>query len=105
MPLEKDPLSDEEIRILHQWVKEGANWETHWAYIPPEKPQIPSLSKTKENIHNEIDAYILARLEQEKVQASPEAAQCLTDPTLRNNTANSGGVTKNAAISGENHCL
>ncbi|MCK5279146.1 MAG: hypothetical protein KAK04_11415, partial [Cyclobacteriaceae bacterium] len=33
MPYEKKPLGKEEINILKRWIKEGAKWDTHWAYI------------------------------------------------------------------------
>ena len=42
MPYKKDPLTSKEINILTQWVKEGAKWEDHWAYLPVKKPSIPS---------------------------------------------------------------
>ncbi|GAA4469621.1 hypothetical protein GCM10023189_56910 [Nibrella saemangeumensis] len=41
MPKKGDPLTDEEIRILTDWVEQGAEWGTHWAYKPVEKPEVP----------------------------------------------------------------
>ena len=38
MPYKHEPLSAEEIAIFRDWIKQGANWGTHWAYIPL-KPQ------------------------------------------------------------------
>ena len=40
MPLEGDPLSEEEIKILTQWIDEGAQWEEHWSYTPLEAPGV-----------------------------------------------------------------
>ncbi len=37
MPYEKAPLTKNEIHILKKWIKQGAKWETHWAYIPVQK--------------------------------------------------------------------
>ena len=34
MPYKKDPLSDEDIDKLTKWIDQGAQWGTHWAYIP-----------------------------------------------------------------------
>ena len=31
MPYKHDPLSDKEIDMLKQWIKEGAQWGDHWA--------------------------------------------------------------------------
>lgn len=45
MPLEAPPLSEKEIDILKRWVNSGAKWEEHWAYIPPEKPEVPAVQE------------------------------------------------------------
>ncbi|HRI19973.1 MAG TPA: c-type cytochrome, partial [Panacibacter sp.] len=34
MPYKHDPLSKEDIEILTRWIKEGAPWGEHWAYVP-----------------------------------------------------------------------
>ncbi|GAA5507922.1 PSD1 and planctomycete cytochrome C domain-containing protein [Novipirellula caenicola] len=34
-------LSSEEKRILDLWIKQGAPYEGHWAFEPPQKPPIP----------------------------------------------------------------
>src|SRR5689334_9121802 len=44
----------------------------HWSFVPPQLPPIPSVRNTKW-IRNPIDAFILARLEHEKLAPSPEA--------------------------------
>ena len=31
-------LSPKQIDTLRQWIKEGAKWEKHWAFIAPERP-------------------------------------------------------------------
>ena len=72
MPLEMDPLTQEEIELFKTWISEGAEWETHWAYIPPEKPELPSISLSNWT-RNEIDHFILARLEQEELKPSSQA--------------------------------
>ncbi len=76
MPFKHEPLSAEEINILREWVKEGAPWGQHWAYIPVAAPAVPD--NTDSWIKNNIDHYILQRLQKEHLQ--PEA---LADkPTL-----------------------
>jgi hypothetical protein len=35
------PLSPEEIRLLRQWIAEGARYQTHWAYDRPVRPAVP----------------------------------------------------------------
>src|SRR5882672_3029072 len=34
MPYKHDPLPQAEIDILRRWIKEGAHWGEHWAYVP-----------------------------------------------------------------------
>lgn len=41
MPYQKEALSAQEIEVLTQWVKQGAPWEDHWAYVPIKKPALP----------------------------------------------------------------
>ncbi len=63
-------LTPREVEILKQWIKEGAAYTTHWAYVPPKRSELP---KTKHQITNPIDAFIFARLEAEKLKPSSEA--------------------------------
>lgn len=72
MPLEEDPLSEEEIQLIEKWISQGANWEDHWAYIAPERPEVPSASD-KSWPRNEIDNFVLARLDEEDMKPSEEA--------------------------------
>ncbi|MHA8066807.1 PSD1 and planctomycete cytochrome C domain-containing protein [Aquirufa sp. ROCK2-A2] len=81
MPLNKEPLSKDEIEILTRWVKEGAKWETHWAYLPVTKPNIPSVKSLWDRIafwkdspvKNNIDEFIVENLKKEGLSPSPMA--------------------------------
>lgn len=81
MPLNKDPLTDSEIKILTQWVKEGAKWESHWAYLPIVKPIIPSALSWWERIQfwkespvkNTIDEFVLDKLHQNGLSPNEKA--------------------------------
>jgi hypothetical protein len=44
MPYEAAPLSSAEISTLRQWIKEGAVWGTHWAYVPVQPVKVPALN-------------------------------------------------------------
>src|SRR5262245_31360842 len=46
--------------------------QKHWAFIVPTRPSAPNV-KNKQWVRNEIDAFVLARLEKEKIKPSPEA--------------------------------
>ena len=54
------------------WVAEGAKYEVHWAFRKPVRPLIPSVSD-RHWVRNPIDAFILARLDQERLKPSSEA--------------------------------
>ncbi len=79
MPYNEPPLTKDEINILTKWVKEGAQWETHWAYRPVEKPAVPGSSRLLSSLgkkawgNNEVDAFILEKLRETKLEPSPEA--------------------------------
>ncbi len=63
-------LRERDIAILQQWIKDGAKYAPHWAYISPKPPLIP---KTQFRTVNPIDAFLFARLEQEGLKPQPEA--------------------------------
>jgi mono/diheme cytochrome c family protein len=65
-------LNDKQIELIRRWIDEGAKWETHWAYVPPKRPDLPEV-KAKAWPRNPIDNFILARLESEGLKPSPEA--------------------------------
>ena len=71
MPLDEEPLSEKEISLLTRWIKQGAEWEDHWAYIKP-KPQDPP-STSSGWVKNDIDKFILHRLKKEGIKPNQEA--------------------------------
>lgn len=65
-------LTDKQIELLRQWIDEGAKWEIHWAYLAPQRPELPKVKNTPW-LRNPIDNFILARLEREGLKPSQEA--------------------------------
>ncbi len=65
-------LSDEDKAKLRQWIDEGANYATHWSFVPPLKAELPKVSQKKWS-RNEIDRFVLARLDAENLKPSAEA--------------------------------
>ncbi len=65
-------LSDYEVALLGKWIEQGAEWKSHWSFIPPERPDIPRISQKDFPIH-EIDHFILAQLERKGLTPSPKA--------------------------------
>ena len=76
-PKHNKPLKAEQVALLKRWVEEGAQWKKHWSFIPPERPELPTV-KDRKWPRNAIDYFTLARLEKEKLQPNPEADK----PTL-----------------------
>ncbi len=65
-------LTPTEIDLLTEWIRQGAQWESHWAFIAPVRPDLPQV-RNKSWVRNEIDHFVLARLEQAGLQPAPEA--------------------------------
>ena len=72
MPLDAPSLSEEEISLIEQWIEQGAEWEEHWAYIKPERQNPPET--TDPWISNDIDKFILRKLEEKGLSPSEKAS-------------------------------
>jgi hypothetical protein len=72
MPYHAPPLSAHQVDLLRRWIKQGAKWEDHWAFVAP-MPQVLPAVKRSEWPRQPIDRFILARLEKEGLSPSPEA--------------------------------
>ncbi len=65
-------LTAMEIDHLSSWIAQGAPYSPHWAYVKPARPAAPKVSDAAWP-KNDIDRFILARLQREKLNPSPEA--------------------------------
>jgi len=68
-----DPLTAREIATLRRWIESGAEYQTHWAFLPPKRPALPDVKNARWPA-NEIDHFVLAQLEREGLAPSPEAS-------------------------------
>jgi hypothetical protein len=66
------PLSEKQVDLLKRWIAAGATYEPHWAYMPPKRATPPDV-EDKAWPRNDIDRFILARLESEGLAPQPEA--------------------------------
>lgn len=80
MPYKHPALSNNEITILKNWIKQGANWGDHWAYTPVQAPQVPhngvgpfGLLWKPGFIKNELDQYIYQSIKKQGLTTSNEA--------------------------------
>jgi len=65
-------LTQEQIAILQRWIAEGAEYQGHWAYLPPQRHTPPAVQRA-ELVCNEIDNFLISRLEKEGLAPQPEA--------------------------------
>lgn len=65
-------LSKAEIATLAKWINQGAPYEAHWSFIKPRKVELPEVDPS-DWVRNEIDHFILQRLEQEGLSPNAEA--------------------------------
>jgi len=89
MPPSGDRLTSEQIGLLRAWIDQGAAWaeeppavsvktpeqrkgKDHWAFLTPKHPALPKV-KNRKWLRSPIDAFVLSRLEAEKIKPSPEA--------------------------------
>jgi Protein of unknown function (DUF1553)/Protein of unknown function (DUF1549)/Planctomycete cytochrome C len=80
MPYKHDPLNNEDIQILTRWIKEGAPWGEHWAYVPVKEVPVPQLTtffglinKKSSWAKNEVDHFIEQKWKEEDLKPSPQA--------------------------------
>ncbi|MEZ6053502.1 MAG: c-type cytochrome domain-containing protein [Planctomycetaceae bacterium] len=65
-PIDESPegLTDREIETLTQWVRNGADWQDHWSFVPPGRQPLPAVSRT-DWCRQRMDYFVLDGLEQE----------------------------------------
>ena len=83
MPPTGPALRENEIVALERWLADGYPWtgpsrtvsagrSRHWAFEPVRRPALPSVRRANW-VRTPIDRFILARLEHERIEPSPEA--------------------------------
>jgi hypothetical protein len=70
-------LTSQEKETFKRWIAAGADYEAHWAFVPPVRPGLPAV-KNQTWCRNAIDRLVLARMERHGLEPSPEADR----PTL-----------------------
>ena len=84
MPKNAKPLSADEVAVIRQWIESGSAWPTDlelvdkrqndtdwWSLKPLLRPSVPKIQSGW--IRSPIDAFILAKLTEQKLAPSPEA--------------------------------
>lgn len=68
----KPALSERERDLIRRWIEAGAEYQPHWAYIPPQRATPPEI-KQADWPRNAIDNFLLASIEREGLTPSPKA--------------------------------
>ena len=55
-------LTKAQKKLLADWIKAGAKWEAHWAFITPKRPSVPQPDGIENWAISPIDHFILAKL-------------------------------------------
>ena len=53
----KKPLKAHEVELLKKWIEQGAEYQEHWAFIPPTRPEIPKQTWGE----NPVDAFVASK--------------------------------------------
>jgi hypothetical protein len=89
MPMGGEPFRDEELATIRAWIDQGGEWPKSeipsvtltqaprtaglpWSFQQVERPRPPGV-RNQQWVRNPIDSFILARLESEQIEPSPEA--------------------------------
>ncbi len=65
-------LTEGQKQLLKQWIAEGAAVETHWSLVVPRRPALTAVGD-RSWPRNEIDLFVLNRLDREGLKPSPPA--------------------------------
>ncbi|MFC5412987.1 DUF1553 domain-containing protein [Larkinella bovis] len=65
-------LTTEEKALLVRWIEQGAEYKPHWSLIAPQMAEIPTVKNTGWP-KNEIDHFVLKKLEEKGLAPNPEA--------------------------------
>ena len=67
-------LNEYEKALLKKWVVQGAQWKDHWAFSPPQRPELPVVSDGDWPAQP-IDHFVLAQLDREGLVPSEEGSK------------------------------
>lgn len=65
-------LNNDQKELLRQWIEQGAQYQTHWAFAKPTSPAEPDVGESNWP-RNSIDKFVLAKLSSGGLQPSAEA--------------------------------
>ena len=71
----KKTLSAYEVNLLKRWIDQGAEWKKHWSLEPVDAVVKPPSVRGSRYVNNDIDRFIVKRLEQEGLKPATAASK------------------------------
>lgn len=68
-------LSDDEKALLAEWIRQGAEYEPHWSFVPLVGRIEPPSVKAEDWVRDSLDRFVLSRLEREGIAPNEEASR------------------------------
>jgi hypothetical protein len=66
-------VTSHEVDLIEKWIKQGAVYKPHWAFIKPTKSELPDADE--DWVRNPIDYFVYAKLAEKSLKPSPEASK------------------------------
>ena len=64
-------VSDHEKELIEKWIDQGAKYQKHWAFITPEKREVPDVDN--EWVRSDIDRFVFEKLEEVNLEPNETA--------------------------------
>ncbi|MGK0184737.1 MAG: mono/diheme cytochrome c family protein, partial [Verrucomicrobiales bacterium] len=75
-PKSHKKLTAAQKALLAKWIEQGGEYDAHWAFVSPEKQELPAISEPQwEWGHNPIDQFVAAYLIERGLRPSEEASK------------------------------
>ncbi|MBM3991328.1 MAG: DUF1553 domain-containing protein [Planctomycetes bacterium] len=66
----KKPLGDDELELLRRWIEAGAEYEPHWSFVAPKRPEAPRVADANW-MRSPIDRFLKAQLDAAGLAPNP----------------------------------
>ena len=70
-PYSRLTVTDHEKKLIRKWIDQGATYQKHWAFITPQAKESPDVDS--EWVSNDIDRFILAKLDEYNLKPNERA--------------------------------
>ncbi|MAI35228.1 MAG: hypothetical protein CBE00_12000 [Planctomycetaceae bacterium TMED240] len=73
-PAPGNELDEEELALLKRWIAQGAEYQSHWSFVQPQRPEL-AVTSSNLNIRNPIDAFVSQKLGSKDLQLQKDATR------------------------------